>query len=350
MKIESIKISRYTLRYLDQRLLPEKEVWRRCETVDHGMRAISQLRVRGAPLIGVFAAYCIAVCARKKRGGGAVLVEFVRDAAARLNAARPTAVNLSWAVQRMRRAAENCAPRTSAEVKRILWAQARRIHDEDCRMCRQMGRYGAQLVKRGDRLLTHCNAGALATGGIGTALAVVYTAHRQKKRIHVYVDETRPLLQGARLTAWELFTSGVPCTLISDNMAAALMRQGKIDKIFVGADRIAANGDAANKIGTYSLAVLAAHHGIPFYVAAPSSTFDLSLARGELIPIEQRHPDEVRKVRGRQTIAPGKVPVENPAFDVTPAKYISALVTETGVIHTPNLRKITRWANTRKSR
>jgi methylthioribose-1-phosphate isomerase len=258
------------------------------------------------------------------------------DAASLLSRTRPTAVNLFWAIERMRRCADR-AVREQISLQRLaelLRQEAQAIADEDFEACRQMGIYGAELISDGDTLLTHCNAGALATAGWGTALAPMYVAHKAGKHIHVFVDETRPVLQGARLTAWELQQEGIPLTLITDNMVGHFMRRGGVKAVFVGADRIAANGDVANKIGTYGVAVLAQAHGIPFYVAAPRSTIDLSVPSGEHIPIEERNPDEVTRVRGT-TIAPPGVQVANPAFDITPHTYVSAIITEKGIVRPP---------------
>jgi len=257
--------------------------------------------------------------------------------AERLRSSRPTAVNLAWAISRMMRTAEqgfNNGDHTLSELSDALLKEAQRIAEEDAAACRAMGNYGATLIADGDVVLTHCNAGALATSGIGTALAPIYTAHSEGKRIHVYVDETRPVLQGARLTAWELHRVGVPCTLITDNMAGYFLKQGTIGAIFVGADRIAANGDVANKIGTYALAVLAHVHSVPLYVVAPRSTIDLSLPSGDLIPIEERNGEEVTTIRGRR-VAPDGIKVANPAFDITPAQYVTAIITEAGISHPP---------------
>src|SRR5260221_13661309 len=250
-----------------------------------------------------------------------------------LGAARPTAVNLRWALDRMARVATS-TPGDGSAIWERLQAEATAIWEEDRAMCRRIGEHGLPLVPDGANVLTHCNTGALATGGIGTALAPIYLAHEQGRRVHVYVDETRPLLQGARLTMWELGHAGIPCTLITDAAAGTLMRQAKVDTVLVGADRIAANGDFANKIGTYGLAVLARHHGVPFYCCAPSSTIDVSLPDGEQIPIEERSPDEVRRMAGRAG-APPDVPAYNPAFHGTPARYVAAYLTERGQVKPP---------------
>jgi methylthioribose-1-phosphate isomerase len=321
-----------TLRLLDQTRLPLEEVAIECRTPEQVWEAIRSLRVRGAPAIGVAAAYgvvlgvCDAVGSHRDafdRG--------LREVCEYLATSRPTAVNLFWALDRMRQVADahpELAPRLMAE--RLL-AEAKAIEAEDRAMCAAIGRHGAELMPAEGGVLTHCNAGGLATAGDGTALAILFQAHGEGKRIRVFADETRPLLQGARLTAWELLRRGVPTTLICDSMAGQVMKEGRIAAVVVGADRIAANGDAANKIGTYTVAILARAHGIPFYVAAPSSTFDLSLPTGEAIPIEQRAAGEVTDWFGRRTAPPG-VEVYNPAFDVTPASLITAIVTEQGVV------------------
>jgi methylthioribose-1-phosphate isomerase len=262
-----------------------------------------------------------------------------------LAGSRPTAVNLRWALERVEKRARRFAERKHSakleQLQKVVLAEADAIFDEDVRMCRKIGRNGARFVKNGSAILTHCNAGALATAGQGTALSALYEAKSEGKRFKVYVDESRPLLQGARLTAWELKQAGIDVTVICDDMAGALMSQGKIDMVIVGADRIAANGDAANKIGTYSLSVLAKAHGIPFYIAAPSSTFDLKTKTGKDIPIEQRPADEVRFCGDKQ-VAPDGVKIYNPAFDVTPAKNITAIITERGVIERPNGQRVNR--------
>jgi methylthioribose-1-phosphate isomerase len=327
---------------LDQTLLPQQVVYVRLREERQVAEAIRSLKVRGAPAIGITAAFglVLALKRRLKLGGSGLTLEEaleqLEEAGALLSATRPTAVNLSWAIRRMRERAALVASRGGAvdELAQRLLEEALAIAEEDRLACLRMGMYGAELIADGDRLLTHCNTGVLATAGWGTALAPMYLAHRSGKRIHVFVDETRPVLQGARLTAWELQQEGVPLTLITDNMAGHFMRHGGIKAVFVGADRIAANGDVANKIGTYSLAVLAHAHAIPFYVVAPCSTIDLSLPSGEDIPIEQRDPREVTSLRGI-AIAPEAVPVANPAFDVTPHEYISAIITERGVARAP---------------
>lgn len=316
--IEWIGDERGHLRLLDQTLLPAQIVNRDCQTVEDVWEAIKVLRVRGAPVIGVAAAYGVVIGAQS---GDA------RDAIERLKTSRPTAVNLFWALDRMRRVID---ARPDSLLK-ALHSEATNIEEEDRSFCLGIGQHGADLVPEGGGVLTHCNAGSLVTAGRGTALAVLYEARERGRNFHVFVDETRPLLQGARLTAWELMQRGVPATLICDNMAARVMREGKIQMVVVGADRIAANGDTANKIGTYGVAILAHAHGIPFYVAAPSSTFDLSIPNGERIPIEERDPREVTHGFGSST-APAGIPVYNPAFDVTPARLIAGIITERGLV------------------
>ncbi|QDV37285.1 S-methyl-5-thioribose-1-phosphate isomerase [Tautonia plasticadhaerens] len=322
------------VRLIDQTLLPVEFSRIDCRDVETVWEAIKMLRVRGAPAIGIAAAYG-AVLGARGQGLGSVdaVVSSLRAAAAHLRTSRPTAVNLFWALDRMQRTAE--AEATTAPGPEVLLDhlldEARAIEQEDRAMCRAIGRFGAELLEPGHGILTHCNAGGLATSDYGTALAVIFSAVEQGKAVHVYADETRPLLQGARLTAWELQRRGIPVTLICDNMAPQVMKEGKIQAVVVGADRIAANGDTANKIGTYGVALAAKAHDIPFYVAAPSSTFDLSLPDGSSIPIEQRDPREITHGFGRQT-APEGVEVYNPAFDVTPSRMITAIITERGVI------------------
>ena len=320
------------LRLLDQTLLPCETKTIECRSVDQVVEAIRSLRVRGAPAIGVAAAYGVVVGLREAvTADRSQFDERLRAVTQQLAESRPTAVNLFWALDRQRRIAERSATALPADILKALLAEARAIEVEDRAMCAAIGRHGAELLTDGDSVLTHCNAGALATAGDGTALAVIYAAVAAGKKIHVFADETRPLLQGSRLTAWELSRRGVPVTVICDSMAATVMRQRKVQAVIVGADRIAANGDTANKIGTYSVACLAKSHGLPFYVAAPSSSFDLSLASGMQIPIEQRSPAEITHGFGRQTVPDG-VDVYNPAFDVTPAELITAIITERGVI------------------
>ncbi len=321
------------LSLIDQTLLPTELRSIECRDVATTCEAIRSLRVRGAPAIGIAAAYGVCVGLQGcDAAGRAVLAERLDAVVMQLAGSRPTAVNLFWALERMRLRARQCDASASVrQVREALLTEAREIHEEDRRMCRQIGEHGARLLADGQGVLTHCNAGGLATADYGTALALFFSAHEAGKRIHVYVDETRPLLQGARLTAWELQQRGIDATLICDSMAAQVMREGKVQAVVTGADRIAANGDTANKIGTYGVAVLAAAHDIPFYVAAPTSTFDLSIKSGEEIPIEQRDPREITHGFGRQT-APDGINVYNPAFDVTPARLIRAIICERGVI------------------
>jgi len=319
------------LQILDQTRLPGDVVYLECRDVTAIWDAIRNLRVRGAPAIGIAAAYGVCLGLGGKTSSTAELLDRVERHAEYLATARPTAVNLFWALDRMRKRAKTLSSTSPFEFRHALLQEAFAIHREDRQMCQAIGQWGASLVPTSARILTHCNTGALATGGIGTALGVIYTAVSQGKKIHVYADETRPLLQGARLTMWELLQWGVPATLICDSMAAVLMKHGKIDLVLVGADRIAANGDTANKIGTYNLAVVARSHGVPFYVAAPSSTFDLTLPNGESIPIEERSPEEVLCPMGLR-IAPEEASAWNPAFDVTPAELITAIICEKGII------------------
>jgi methylthioribose-1-phosphate isomerase len=322
---------------VDQRKLPGAEVYVRAKTAPEMARAIKTMVIRGAPAIGVAAAYGIALGTRKSQASGTTkfAAEFQRTCDL-LRATRPTAVNLFWAIERMKKrfAASAQAGESVEEIKAALLAEAGRIHDEDVASCRAMGAHGAALVPDGARVLTHCNAGALATAGYGTALGVIRGAVEQGKKVTVLADETRPFLQGARLTAWELTRDGIPTTVITDNMAGWMMQQGEIDLVVVGADRIAANGDVANKIGTYSVAVLAHEHGLPFYVAAPASTIDLATPDGRSIPIEERDAREVTHV-GPTRVAAERASVRNPAFDVTPNRFVSAIVTERGVLHAP---------------
>ncbi|MBH0178522.1 MAG: S-methyl-5-thioribose-1-phosphate isomerase [Nitrospira sp.] len=328
------------VRLLDQSRLPGAVEFLDCRDYREVADAIRELKVRGAPAIGVTAALGIAL--------GALSVNqteyrnFSRAVLAicdQLAATRPTAVNLFWAIERMKRRLDSLQSQPIPWIKQALIVEAQAILDEDIGLCRAMGRHGAELIKDGQTVLTHCNAGALATAGYGTALGVIRAAWEQGKKINVIADETRPVLQGSRLTAWELMQDKIPVTLITDNMAGSLMRQGKIHLCVVGADRIAANGDVANKIGTYSVAVLAKAHGIPFYVAAPYSTIDLNTQSGADIPIEQRNPLEVTTIHGSHPVAPDGVAVYNPAFDVTPAELITGIITERGVFKPEELAK-----------
>lgn len=333
--IEPIRPLRFAgdaLEILDQTRLPAEEVWLRLTKPEQVIEAIQSLRVRGAPLIGVAGAYALVLAA----GDAAA----VRAAAQKVGAARPTAVNLRWAVDRMLRRLAT-APEPPRDTLR---KEADAIRDEDERNCRAIGRHGAALLKERTTVLTHCNAGSLATAGYGTALGVIYAAVEAGKKVAVYADETRPLLQGARLTAWELRRAGIDVTLLADSAAGGLLRTGRIDAVIVGADRIAANGDVANKVGTYPLAVLARTHGVPFYVAAPWSTVDLSCPDGSAIPIEERAATELVRGFGGVSTAPEGVSVYTPAFDVTPAALVTAIVIETGVIRPVNRETLARAA------
>ncbi|MBM3262134.1 MAG: S-methyl-5-thioribose-1-phosphate isomerase [candidate division Zixibacteria bacterium] len=324
-----------TCTLLDQTRLPGEVVYETYRDYREMETAIKTLKVRGAPAIGVAAAFGVVLGVQDSRAGSyAAFKEELNTVVAVLAATRPTAVNLFWALERMRRVADENAANGIEAVKTVLTREALAIRAEDEAMCRHIGIHGAVLIETGQTVLTHCNAGALATAGTGTALSVIYQAHREGKNIRVFADETRPVLQGARLTAWELVQEGIDVTLICDNMAAQVMKEGKIDCVVVGADRIAANGDVANKIGTYGVAVLARAHDIPVYVAAPSTTIDMTIRTGVSIPIEERHASEVTEGLGRRT-APDGVRVYNPAFDVTPAAYVSAIVTERGVARFP---------------
>jgi methylthioribose-1-phosphate isomerase len=319
---------------IDQRLLPGKCVERELTTLDEVCDAIRTLAVRGAPAIGIAGAMGLVAGTAPRSGVSRdEYVALLRSNAEAIRATRPTAVNLPWALARMMRVAE-AVQGDAPQIHKRLFDEATAILAEDRAMCRAIGEHGVSLIKPGARILTHCNTGALATGGIGTALAPIYLAAERGLNPHVFADETRPLLQGSRLTAWELSEADIPVTILPDSSAASLMREKSIDLVIVGADRIAANGDVANKIGTYSLAIAARHHGIPFYVAAPSSTIDPETATGGDIHIEQRSPDEVRGTAGTVT-APADVDVYNPAFDVTPASLITGIITDRGVHRPP---------------
>ena len=326
------------MRLLDQSRLPETVEFLDCRDVEAVALAIRELKVRGAPAIGVTAAMGVALGAQHI--SATEYAPFAKELLAvcdRLAATRPTAVNLFWAIDRMKQKLSALRHEPVAAIKAALRNESQVILEEDIALCKAMGRHGAALIQKGQTILTHCNAGALATAGYGTALGVVRAAWEQGKAIQVIADETRPVLQGARLTAWELMQDNIPVTLITDNMAGALMRQGKIHLCIVGADRIAANGDVANKIGTYTVAVLAKAHGIPFYVAAPYSTIDLQTKSGADIPIEQRNAQEVTTIHGGRPVAPTGVSVYNPAFDVTPAELVSGIITERGVFRPQEL-------------
>ena len=335
---------------IDQRKLPGTEVYISCKTAQDVARAIKTMVIRGAPAIGVAAAMGIALGMRRSKATGTkqFATEFQKICEL-MAATRPTAVNLFWAIERMKEVFADAAQGGCSvdEIKQRLEDEARRIHDADVESCRAMGAFGAALVPDAARILTHCNAGALATAGYGTALGVIRAAVEQGKKIAVLADETRPFLQGARLTAWELLKDGIDTTVITDNMAGSMMRLGDIDLVVVGADRIAANGDVANKIGTYSVAVLAREHGIPFYVAAPLSTIDLDTPDGSRIPIEERNPREVTHV-GPNRLTPEGARIRNPAFDVTPAKFVTAIITERGIARAPYQESLAALVSSRR--
>jgi methylthioribose-1-phosphate isomerase len=327
---------------VDQRKLPSAEVYVQCKTAQDVAKAIKTMVIRGAPAIGVAAAMGIALgMERSKQTGTRQFAAEFQKTCDLMAATRPTAVNLFWAIERMKRtfSAGALAGESVDQLKTRLRADAQNIHDEDVASCRAIGAHGAMLIPDEARVLTHCNAGALATAGYGTALGVIRGAIEAGKRVKVLADETRPFLQGSRLTAWELIRDGIDTTVITDSMAGALMRDEQIDLVVVGADRIAANGDTANKIGTYTVAVLAREHGIPFYVAAPWSTVDLSTLDGSHIPIEERHRKEVTHV-GSNQVAPEGAQIRNPAFDVTPHRFITAIITERGIFHPPFLKTL----------
>jgi methylthioribose-1-phosphate isomerase len=341
--IQTLEWTDHGVRFLDQTKLPTEETYVTCKTHEQVADVIRNMVVRGAPAIGVAAGMGIALGVKnsKAESTGDLKRDFDQICDV-ISKTRPTAVNLFWAIRRMQEKFERVRVRPIPQIKRALVEEAQRMHAEDIAANQAMGRHGATLMPASGGVLTHCNAGALATAGYGTALGVIRAAVEQGKKIHVYADETRPFLQGSRLTAWELMKDGIPTTVISDNMAGAMMRQGKIKAIVVGADRIASNGDVANKIGTYTVAVLAKEHGIPFYVAAPISTVDLACPDGSQIPIEQRNAKEVTHIAGKQMVPDG-VSIENPAFDVTPAQYVGAIITERGIARPPfdnSLRKL----------
>ncbi len=334
MAFPPLKFENGKLKLLDQRLLPGRETWIACADSKQVHAAIRTMVVRGAPAIGVTAGYGLYLGIKNFKGNRAGFFKKLRAEAAYLKTARPTAVNLRNVVDGIVREIADESSDNVLILKKAVLQEARLAHTVDDELCKTMGCHGAKLLKSGDNVLTHCNAGGLATSGYGTALGVIYSAVEEGKKIHVYADETRPLLQGARLTAWELSKSKIPCTLLCDSMAASVMRDGKIDKIIVGADRIAANGDTANKIGTYNVAVLAKAHNIPFYVAAPGTTFDFKARTGKQIPIENRADEEVTEGFGKRT-APRGIRVWNPAFDVTPHELVTAFITEAGVLKPP---------------
>src|ERR1700726_4662499 len=333
--IQTLEWTERGVRFIDQTRLPTEEVYVTCTTYEQVADVIRNMVVRGAPAIGVAAAMGIALGVNNSTAESTGDLKHGLDQICDvIGKTRPTAVNLFWAIRRMQEKFERIRIRPIPQIKQDLIEEAKRMHAEDIAANQAMGRHGATLMPSEGGVLTHCNAGALATAGYGTALGVIRAAVEAGKKIHVFADETRPFLQGSRLTAWELMKDGIPTTVISDNMAGAMMNQGKINAIVVGADRIAANGDVANKIGTYSVAVLAKEHSIPFYVAAPLSTVDFETPDGSGIPIEQRDGKEVTHIAGRQMVPDG-VEVENPAFDVTPAKYVTAIVTERGIARAP---------------
>ncbi len=342
MRFKTIEWKGDHIRILDQRRLPEEICYLKCQDGSSVAGAIRAMSLRGAPAIGIAAAMGIALEAKRLRTNRPDLFKKVlQKTCQRMRETRPTAVNLFWAVDRMMRIIDQVEVKGVKEVKNQLEEEALRIYQEDLEANRSMGENGKVLIKDGSGVLTHCNAGGLATSGYGTALGVIRSAWSSGKRFHVYIGETRPLLQGARLTAWELVQEKIPCTLITDNMAGALMGQRKITLVLLGADRIVRNGDIANKIGTYSLAVLAKWHHIPFYVVAPTSTFDLSLSSGEEIPIEKRNEEEITHFAGKR-IVPKGVRGYNPAFDITPHRLIDAIITERGIIRKPFQRGILR--------
>jgi methylthioribose-1-phosphate isomerase len=333
--IQTLEWTEIGVVFIDQTKLPTEEVYVTCTTHQQVADVIRNMVVRGAPAIGVAAAMGIAVGVKNSKAENAAdLKKDFDQICETIRQTRPTAVNLFWAIRRMTEKFESLRTRPIAQIQQALIEESQHMHAEDIAANQAMGRHGATLMPSSGGVLTHCNAGALATAGYGTALGVIRAAVEAGKKIHVYADETRPFLQGSRLTAWELMKDGIPTTVISDNMAGVMMQQGKIGAIVVGADRIAANGDVANKIGTYTVAILAKEHGIPFYVAAPISTIDLATPDGSKIPIEQRNKKEVSHIAGKQMVPDG-VQIENPAFDVTPAKYVAAIITERGIARAP---------------
>jgi len=340
--IQTLEWTDRGVRFIDQTKLPTEETYVNCKTYQEVADVIRNMVVRGAPAIGVAAAMGVALGVKNSKAETPGELKHDLDKICEvIGKTRPTAVNLFWAIRRMQRKFETLRVRPVPQIKQALVEEAQRMHAEDIAINQAMGRHGAALMPASGGVLTHCNAGALATCGYGTALGVIRAAIERGKKIHVFADETRPFLQGSRLTAWELMKDGIPTTVISDNMSGAIMRQGKIGAVIVGADRIAANGDVANKIGTYTVAVLAKEHDIPFYVAAPISTVDLETSDGSKIPIEQRNPLEVTHFAGK-AVTPAGVQVENPAFDVTPAKYVTAIVTERGIARAPYEQSLAR--------
>ena len=340
MKFKTIEWKGDHVRLLDQRRLPQEIRYLECRDASSIARAIRNMAIRGAPAIGVAAAMGIALAARKIRSNRPeIFWKKIEEVCHLMGETRPTAVNLFWSIERMRRALNQLHSEDVEGLKSKLEREALRIYREDLKINHKIGENGKILIQDGDRVLTHCNAGGLATAGYGTALGVIRSAWAEGKRFHVYVDETRPLLQGARLTAWELVQEKIPSTVITDSMAGSLMEKGEVNLVLVGADRIARNGDTANKIGTYSLAVLAKWHNIPFYVAAPTSTFDLNLASGQEIPIEERAGEEITHM-GKRRVTPGGVKVFNPDFDVTPHSLIEAIITEKGILRKPFIKSL----------
>ncbi len=343
MNFKTIEWKGDRVRLIDQRRLPDEVRYLDCRDPSSVVRAIKNMAIRGAPAIGVAAAMGVALAAKKSQAHDfEIFLKNLKKVCQHIRQSRPTAVNLFWAVNRMERLLDRASSLSLEEIKVKLEDEALRIYREDLETNRRIGENGKRLIKNGDGVLTHCNAGGLATAGFGTALGVIYAARSGGKRFHVFVDETRPLLQGSRLTAWELAQEKIPVTILTDNMAGWLMKNGKINLVIVGADRIARNGDTANKIGTYGLSILAKYHGVPFYVAAPTSTLDRSLPSGENIPIEERSPEEVTHLRGKR-MTPKGIEAYNPAFDVTPHFLIQGIITEKGIIREPfhkNLKKI----------
>jgi methylthioribose-1-phosphate isomerase len=340
MQVETLRWREGRLELIDQRRLPLEFDYVACESAVQTAAAIRDMVVRGAPAIGCTAAYGVALEAQRHASAARAQFDAALEASfSVLAASRPTAVNLFWAIERMRKCHEQTRSASTQVAASALLKLAHYIYSDDIEICRAIGRQGAPLIADGARVMTHCNAGALATAGHGTALGVIRSARDAGKRISVIANETRPYLQGARLTAWEMVQENIPVTLVTDNMAGHLMQQGRVDVVVVGADRIALNGDAANKIGTYTVAVLAERHGIPFYVAAPLSTIDIAIADGSMIPIEERDPSEVTGFRSLRW-APEGIGVANPAFDVTPAALITGIITEKGVITRPNAAKV----------
>lgn len=330
MSVPTIQWKDNKLKVIDQSALPRRLRFIYCSSVKSVWNVIKGMKIRGAPLLGIAAAYGAYLGVRNSKNLFSDLEKTIKY----LSSSRPTARNLFWALERMRRTAYIYKKEPAGKIKKILLKEAAKILREDKEICRKIGNFGKALIRTNDRILTHCNAGGLATADYGTALGVIFAARKTKKKLKVYADETRPVLQGARLTTWELMRGRIDTTLICDNMAASLMAKKEIDKVIVGADRIAKNGDTANKIGTYNLAVLAHYHRVPFYVAAPLSTIDMQIKSGKEIPIEERPPEEVRKIKGVY-ISPRNVKVRNPAFDVTPNKLITAIITEKGILRKP---------------